>query len=85
MIVEVESDPEGISIDSLRDVLKNWPIGKRLPKALYTVPFGCNPTGATTTLERRKAVFEIAEEYDFLIIEGEQLCIRCVAIANVEC
>ena len=73
MRIEVESDPDGISTDSLRDVLKNWPIGKRFPKALYTVPFGCNPSGATTTLERRKAVLEIAEEYDFLIIEGESL------------
>ncbi|KAF8604483.1 TdiD protein [Ceratobasidium sp. AG-I] len=70
-MVEVESDPDGISIESLRDVLKNWPIGKRFPKALYTVPFGCNPSGATTTLERRKAVLEIAEEYDFLILEDD--------------
>ncbi|KAG8728250.1 hypothetical protein FRC10_005180 [Ceratobasidium sp. 414] len=68
---KVETDPSGLSIDHLRSTLESWPVGKRLPKALYTVPFGCNPTGSTTTLERRKALLELAEEYDFLILEDD--------------
>jgi len=70
-IVEVETDPSGLSIDHLRSTLESWPVGKRLPKALYTVPFGCNPTGATTTLEKRKALLELSDEYDFLILEDD--------------
>ncbi|KAG8794947.1 hypothetical protein FRC12_019737 [Ceratobasidium sp. 428] len=68
---EVETDPLGLSISHLRSTLESWPVGKRLPKALYTVPFGCNPTGSTTPLERRKALLELAEEYDFLVFEDD--------------
>ncbi|QRV87153.1 aminotransferase class I and II protein [Ceratobasidium sp. AG-Ba] len=70
-LIEVESDPSGLSISHLRSTLESWPVGKRLPKAIYTVPFGCNPSGATTTLERRKGLLELAEEYDFLILEDD--------------
>lgn len=66
----METDPSGLCIDHLRSTLQSWPVGKRLPKVLYTVPFGCNPSGVTTTLERRKALLELAEEYDFLVLEG---------------
>ncbi|KDN40466.1 hypothetical protein RSAG8_08086, partial [Rhizoctonia solani AG-8 WAC10335] len=68
--IEVDTDPEGISIDHLRGILSNWPKDKPKPKALYTVPYGCNPTGATTPLERRKEVLKLAEEHDFLILEA---------------
>jgi tryptophan aminotransferase len=33
--------------------------------------YGCNPTGMTTSLERRREVLLLAEEHDFLILEGE--------------
>ncbi|HIQ03401.1 MAG TPA: PLP-dependent aminotransferase family protein, partial [Desulfurococcales archaeon] len=39
------------------------------PKFLYTVPTAQNPTGITMSLERRKRLLELAEEYDFLIVE----------------
>ena len=32
--------------------------------------YGCNPTGMTATLERRKRVLELAREHNFLILEG---------------
>ncbi|KEP45607.1 aromatic amino acid transaminase [Rhizoctonia solani 123E] len=70
-MIEVDTDPEGISINHLREILSNWPKDKPKPKALYTVPYGCNPTGATTPLERRVEVLKLAEEHDFLIIEDD--------------
>ncbi|QRV87154.1 aminotransferase class I and II protein [Ceratobasidium sp. AG-Ba] len=70
-IVEIQTDPSGLSISHLRSTLESWPVGKRLPKLIYTTPFGCNPTGATTAFERRKALLELAEEYDFLILEDD--------------
>ncbi|CAE6439382.1 unnamed protein product [Rhizoctonia solani] len=70
-MIEVETDSEGISIDNLREILTNWPKDKPKPKALYTVPYGCNPTGATTPLDRRKEVLKLAEEHDFLILEDD--------------
>ncbi|KAG8762748.1 hypothetical protein FRC11_007878 [Ceratobasidium sp. 423] len=70
-MIEVNTDPDGISIDHLRGILTNWPKDKPKPKALYTVPYGCNPTGATTPLERRKEVLKLAQEHDFLILEDD--------------
>ncbi|KAJ1308240.1 hypothetical protein OPQ81_003955 [Rhizoctonia solani] len=70
-MIEVDTDPEGISIEHLRGILNSWPKDKPKPKALYTVPYGCNPTGATTPLERRKEVLKLAEEHDFLILEDD--------------
>ena len=35
--------------------------------------YGCNPTGMTATLERRKEVLELAREHNFLILEGRIL------------
>jgi tryptophan aminotransferase len=32
--------------------------------------YGCNPTGMTATLERRKEVLQLAREHNFLILEG---------------
>src|ERR1700733_14637051 len=32
--------------------------------------YGCNPTGMTAILERRKEVLQLAREYNFLILEG---------------
>lgn len=42
--------------------------GKKV-KFLYMVPDFQNPSGETLTLEERKALVSLAEEYDFLILE----------------
>ncbi|KAG2018257.1 kynurenine/alpha-aminoadipate aminotransferase [Coprinopsis cinerea AmutBmut pab1-1] len=69
--VEVETDAQGISSSSLRSILDNWPSDKPKPKVLYTVPYGCNPTGMTATLERRKEVLRLAREHNFIILEDD--------------
>ncbi|KAK1222004.1 hypothetical protein PQX77_015183 [Marasmius sp. AFHP31] len=68
---EVETDAEGISATSLRQILESWPEGKPKPKVLYTVPYGCNPTGMTAALTRRKEVLKLAREHNFIILEGD--------------
>ncbi|OJA20353.1 hypothetical protein AZE42_13928 [Rhizopogon vesiculosus] len=68
--IEVETDANGVCSHLLRDILENWPVGKPKPKIFYTVPYGCNPTGSTATLERRKEVLRLAREHNFLILEG---------------
>lgn len=45
--------------------------GLTLPRILYTIPTSQNPTGTTLTLERRKHLLELAEVYDFLIVEDD--------------
>ncbi|KAF9001590.1 pyridoxal phosphate-dependent transferase [Cyathus striatus] len=69
--ISVETDGQGIKSASLRQILENWPAGKAKPKVLYTVPYGCNPTGMTATLERRKEVLQLAREHNFLILEDD--------------
>ncbi|KAI0359804.1 PLP-dependent transferase [Trametes cingulata] len=70
-MVEVGTDAHGTDTAGLRKILENWPAGKPKPKVLYTVPYGCNPTGMTSTLERRLQVLELAREHNFLILEDD--------------
>ncbi|KAF5341343.1 hypothetical protein D9758_016800 [Tetrapyrgos nigripes] len=69
--IGVETDAEGICAESLRKTLESWPPGKPKPRFLYTVPYGCNPTGITATTERRKEVLKLAREHDFIILEDD--------------
>ncbi|KAK9465911.1 pyridoxal phosphate-dependent transferase [Lipomyces arxii] len=70
----VEVDDEGMRADSLRELLSTWDVevrGLERPRAIYLVPTGQNPTGATMSLERRKAIYEVAVEQDLLIVEDD--------------
>ncbi|KIK63939.1 hypothetical protein GYMLUDRAFT_40149 [Collybiopsis luxurians FD-317 M1] len=68
--IEVPTDANGICSSALQELLENWPDEKR-PKVLYTVPYGCNPTGMTASLERRKEVLKLARQYNFIILEDD--------------
>ncbi|EIN10079.1 PLP-dependent transferase [Punctularia strigosozonata HHB-11173 SS5] len=70
-MIEVDTDAEGISSHSLRNIFENWPAGKTKPKVLYTVPYGCNPTGMTATIARRKEVIALSREHGFIILEDD--------------
>ncbi|KAJ7601199.1 TdiD protein [Mycena floridula] len=70
-VIEVLTDSEGIIPSSLSSCLESWPIGKPHPKLLYTVPFGSNPTGVSTTLSRRLEVLHLARKYSFNILEDD--------------
>ncbi|KAI0775155.1 PLP-dependent transferase [Trametes elegans] len=70
-MIEVNTDEHGTDTKGLRELLENWPKSKPKPKVLYTVPYGCNPTGVTTTLERRLEVLELARTHNFLILEDD--------------
>jgi DNA-binding transcriptional MocR family regulator len=37
-MIEVETDAHGISSDSLQNILESWPMDKKKPRVLYTVP-----------------------------------------------
>lgn len=70
-LIEVETDAGGISSSSLKKILDEWPVNKPKPRVLYTVPYGCNPTGMTATLERRREVLQIARAHNILILEDD--------------
>ncbi len=53
------------------DVLAAACAAGRVPKLLYTIPNFQNPSGATISLEKRRALVELAERHDFLILEDD--------------
>ncbi|WP_445492028.1 aminotransferase-like domain-containing protein [Niallia sp. 03133] len=61
----VSMDEKGMNMDHLEQVLKANPAAK----IIYTVPDFQNPTGVTMSLERRKRLVELANEYNVIIIE----------------
>jgi 2-aminoadipate transaminase len=63
--VEVEMDDQGMKMDKLEAALKE----NSQAKFIYTIPDFQNPTGRTLSLERRKRIVELANEYDMFIIE----------------
>ncbi|KAF8630898.1 hypothetical protein AX17_005256 [Amanita inopinata Kibby_2008] len=70
-VVDVISDSEGIDASSLEMLLENWPRDKPKPKLLYTIPYGSNPTGLTTSQERRIEVLQLARKHNFIIVEDD--------------
>jgi len=65
-LVGVQQDDDGIVPESLREVASQTRI-----KLLYTIPNFQNPSGRLMTQERRRAVLQLAEELDFLVIEDD--------------
>ncbi|NXY71880.1 AADAT protein, partial [Glareola pratincola] len=76
-IINVPSDQHGIIPKALKEILSTWSSedvknrSHHLPKFLYTIPNGCNPTGNSLTAERKKEIYQLARKYDFLIIEDD--------------
>ena len=64
-LVGVPMQQDGMDIDALEAALKANPNAK----LLYTIPSFQNPSGITTTLEKRKKVYELACRYDIAILE----------------
>lgn len=64
--ISVATDDEGIIPEALEEVLKTNEI-----KLVYLVPTFQNPTGRTLSLERRKRVAELIQEYDVLLLEDD--------------
>ncbi|XP_071492442.1 kynurenine/alpha-aminoadipate aminotransferase, mitochondrial-like [Diadema antillarum] len=70
----VESD--GPNIEHLEETLSRWnPEDKenwdKRPKVLTIVPNGGNPTGETTSLEKRHKIYALARKYNLIIIEDD--------------
>ncbi|XP_076144990.1 kynurenine/alpha-aminoadipate aminotransferase, mitochondrial [Alosa pseudoharengus] len=76
-IINVPSDQHGMIPEGLQDVLSRWDPadahkpGSNVPRVLYTIPNGGNPTGASMTAERKQQVYDLARKYDLLIIEDD--------------
>jgi len=66
-LVGVDMEDDGIDLEKLENALKT----EKNVKILYLIPNFQNPTGRTMSLEKRKAVYELACKYDFIILEDD--------------
>ena len=64
-LVGVDLEEDGMNIEALECALKNNPN----TKIIYVIPTFQNPSGITTSLEKRKAILTLAEKYNVLILE----------------
>ncbi len=67
----VPTDDEGIIPDILEENLRALAMDEIRPKFLYVVPTFHNPTGVTTSLRRRRALVNLAAEFEIPIIEDD--------------
>jgi 2-aminoadipate transaminase len=73
----IEMDREGLRTDllhnRLREMKKEAGSGieyyRNMPKFIYTIPDFQNPSGITMSLQRRKELLRLAEEFDLIIVE----------------
>ncbi len=68
-MIGVDLEDDGINIAQFEEKLKKiYKEGKKV-KFFYTIPDFQNPAGVCTSLSKRKKIIEIANKYDFMIIE----------------
>lgn len=67
--IGIPLDDEGMQVELIPEKLKKLRRAQKRVKFVYVVPDFQNPAGVTMSLQRRKRLIEIAEKYDFLIVE----------------
>ncbi|KAK1869489.1 hypothetical protein I4F81_011965 [Pyropia yezoensis] len=66
-VVDVPTDGAGMDVEA---VAARCAAGE-VPRVVYTVPIGANPTGATMTDDRRRRLVGLARQYGFFIVADE--------------
>ena len=70
-IVGIAMDSEGLLPDVLAARCAQYAARGQLPRLLYLVPTGQNPTGCTLSVKRRKDIYAVCRKYDIFIIEDD--------------
>ena len=63
--VGVPIEEDGMNVEALEETIKATPNAK----LLYMIPTFQNPAGITTSLEKRKAIYEVCKKYGLMILE----------------
>lgn len=70
--IGVDMDQDGMRPDILEELLaQRKRENKKMPKVLYVNPTAANPCGVTLSEDRKREVYRLACEYNFLIIEDD--------------
>lgn len=67
-IYEVPMEMDGINLSDFEKILK-----KNKISCFYTMSYFQNPTGISYSMEKKKKIMELADKYDFYIIEDDYL------------
>ena len=70
-IVEVAMDSDGILPNVLEETLMQLKSQNKRVKCLYTIPTGQNPSGISTSLARKQAIYALCAEHACLILEDD--------------
>ncbi|KAL0860643.1 hypothetical protein ABMA27_009993 [Loxostege sticticalis] len=71
-IIGIPEDTDGLIPETLESVLQDRLIsGLKMPKMLYIIPTGSNPSGTVVPEERRRKIYELACRFDFIIVEDD--------------
>ena len=70
-MVGVGLDQGGMRMDQLEQALKDLQSKGIRPKYIYTIPTLQNPTGTVMSMERRREMLSLSEEYEVPIFEDE--------------
>lgn len=65
-LIPMPMDENGVIVEAAEELIK-----KHHPKMMYIIPTFQNPTGITLSLERRKALAELAARYGVVIAEDD--------------
>lgn len=68
---EIDVHADGTDVEQLEQTLKQLRSEGKQAKLLYVIPNFQNPTGVTTTLERRRRTVELAQEHNVAIVEDD--------------
>src|SRR3954463_4098950 len=66
-ILAIPLEPDGLDVEALATALEQ---GVR-PKLAHIIPNFQNPAGYTLSLDKRRRLLELAEQYDFVIFEDD--------------
>ncbi|KAJ2061062.1 hypothetical protein GGI17_003319 [Coemansia sp. S146] len=70
-LASVQMDDEGIVPAALDSLCLNWSADAPRPRVAYMIPTAQNPTGATMSMQRKQAIYEVAKKHDLVIIEDD--------------
>lgn len=70
--IAVDMDQDGMRPDILREMLADRKREQKpMPKIMYVNPTAANPCGVTLSEERKREIYQMACEYNFLILEDD--------------
>src|SRR3954464_3343819 len=66
-VLAIPLEPDGIDVDALANALE----GGARPKLAHIIPNFQNPAGYTLSLDKRRRLLELADEYEFVVFEDD--------------